>query len=191
MRTKVYFVRHAQSDFSVKDEMIRPLTLEGKKCARKIIPVLKRKKIETIYSSPCIRSIDTVKCFAEKYGLPIRIDEGFAERKIGTWIEDFHTYSIQQWHDFNYKLTNGESLKETQDRNIAALRKIIQTHQNENVIIATHGTALATIVNYFYPDHGYDYFVSIVDKMPYILCLTFHNGAIEWMEEIEMNFALT
>lgn len=36
MKTDIYFVRHVQSDLSIKDDVIRPLTQKGIKDAKKL-----------------------------------------------------------------------------------------------------------------------------------------------------------
>lgn len=54
---KVYFVRHAKPDFSVKDDLIRPLTEEGIKDSKKVTEFLMDKNITKIYSSPYKRAL--------------------------------------------------------------------------------------------------------------------------------------
>ncbi|MGM9989045.1 MAG: histidine phosphatase family protein [Bacillaceae bacterium] len=189
MKTTIYFVRHAQSDLSIKDDLTRPLTTEGEKAAKQLTNILSNQAIDAIFSSPCIRSIDTVKPFAKQKKLPITIKNDFAERRVGTWVDDFQSFSSTQWADFHYKLEQGESLFETQARNIAALQKIVKTHPNQAVIIATHGTALSTIVNYYDSTCTYDYFLSIKDKMPYVLRFTFEDGIFQEMKEISLHVA--
>jgi L-ribulokinase len=78
-----------------------------------------------------------------------------------------------QWEDFDYKLANGESLREVQQRNISALTSILEKHRGKSIVVGTHGTALSTIINYFRPDFGHDAFISIIDKMPYIIGMRF------------------
>ena len=62
-------------------------------------------------------------------GLEIRIEEGFRERRIDSvWIEDFHSFCKAQWADFDYKLSDGETLNQVQQRNISALNKLLKEH---------------------------------------------------------------
>ena len=42
---KVYFIRHAKPDFSVHDDLTRPLTDEGRKSSEKLINFFKDKNI--------------------------------------------------------------------------------------------------------------------------------------------------
>lgn len=89
--TKVYFVRHAKPDFSVKDDLIRPLIEGAIEDCKKVTEFLSDKNITKIFSSPYKRSFDTIKDFAESVNLNINIIDDFRERKIdNVWIEDFN-----------------------------------------------------------------------------------------------------
>ncbi|TDT62411.1 histidine phosphatase family protein [Fonticella tunisiensis] len=186
MKTCVYFVRHAEPDFSIKDDLIRPLSEKGIADSKRVTRALMDKNITAIYSSPFKRAIDTIKDFACNAGLEIITVNDFRERRVGEWVEDFKAFSKKQWDDFDFKLSGGESLREVQKRNISALFDVIRNNQGKSVAIGTHGTALSAIINYFNPDFGYDDFWSIVDKMPYILCFKFNDIELESIEEIEI-----
>lgn len=115
--TKVYFVRHAQPDLSVQDDLLRPLTEKGIADSKKVTEFLLDKGITKIFSSPYKRAYDTVKDFAAKSNLNINIIEDLRERKIDdVWIEDFNTFAREQWNDFDYRLERGESLNEVQKK---------------------------------------------------------------------------
>ncbi|MFL0247234.1 histidine phosphatase family protein [Candidatus Clostridium stratigraminis] len=184
MLTKVYFVRHAKPDFSVKDDLLRPLTEEAMEERKKVTEFLADKDINRVYSSPCKRAIDTIKHFAESMNLSIDIINDFRERKVDNiWIEDFNAFAKEQWLDFNYKLDNGECLYEVQNRNIMALMQILAENEEHNIVIGSHGTALSTIINYFNKEFRYADFERIKDLMPFIVCFTFEGQAIINIEE--------
>lgn len=186
MKTHIYFVRHAQSDFSVRDDRTRPLTEKGLADTYLVTDVLKDKSIFAVYSSPYKRCLNTIKGLADSLDLKINIIEDFRERRIGdTWIEDFKGFIDIQWADFDYKLANGECLREVQERNIAALFEVLKQNQGKSIAIGTHGTALSTIVNYFIPKYGVGDFWGMAYKNPYILCFSFSGAEFINMEEIE------
>lgn len=184
MKTYVYFVRHAEPDISIKDDLLRPLSVKGTADAKKVTYALMDKKITAVYSSPCKRAVDTVKDFADNNGFDIMQIDDFCERKNGEWVEDFKTYCKNQWENFDFKLSQGESLREVQERNIAALFDVIKKNPGKSIVIGTHGTALSTIINYYNPGFGYDDFWGIIDKMPYILCFEFDGIRLEYIEEV-------
>ncbi|MGX9416269.1 histidine phosphatase family protein [Vibrio sp. WJH972] len=171
--TKLIFVRHAQSDSSVKDDLTRPLTESGIAAAKKIPELFIDTHIDHFYCSPYIRSMNTIQYLADQCSKHIITCSDLRERKIGTWVDDFDEYAQKQWHDFDYKVENGESLNEVQRRNINQVNKILECNQNKNIVIGTHGTALCTILNHYDADYNFEYFQSIVKKMPLFIELEF------------------
>ena len=183
----IYFVRHAESDYSVHDDLTRPLTAKGLEDSKKITKYLTDKNITKVYSSPYKRSVDTIKDFVEQKQLDINIIDDFRERKISDeWIDDFNEFSKNQWNDFDFKLLKGESLNEVQKRNINALLEILESCEDDNIAIGTHGTALSTIINYFNNDFGYEHFERIRPLMPHIICLSFNGVELVDFEEIAL-----
>ena len=185
--TTVYFVRHAEPDYKNHNDMERPLTLKGKEDSKLVTDYLKEKEIEIVLSSPYVRAVQTVKDFADSYGHTITTDSDFRERKIDSdWIEDFNRFAEQQWKDFDYKLSDGESLREVQIRNVDALRQVIKEYPDKNIVIGSHGTALSTIINYFEPSFGFSHFQKIRTIMPWIVKFTFQGDELVHIEEINV-----
>lgn len=182
--TILYFIRHAQSDYSVKDECMRPLTEKGLADAQQLPHLFTETTIDALYCSPYRRTIQTLAPLAKQVQQPIRILEDLRERSIGCWVEDFYDYSQQQWADFTYKLDNGESLAEVQTRNIQALTHILASHDGHTVVVGTHGTALSTILQHYDATFNFQRFLMMVNVMPYIMKLTFRQHEYLSSEEI-------
>lgn len=173
--TKVYFVRHAQSDFNhpgAEDDRIRPLTEEGKQDTKAVLDFLKDKNIDIFYCSPYKRSMDTIRETAEYFEKDIITDERLQEREKGPDGNN-HGMFRKRWADHSYHEAGGESIAMVQKRNIAALLDILKNNQNKNIVIGTHGTALSTILNYYDNSYNCDSFLRIIDWMPYIIELDF------------------
>lgn len=171
--TTVYFVRHAQPNYHNHDDFSRELTEKGLVDSGLVTKFLSDKLIHAVFSSPYKRAIDTVKDFSDKYGYEINIINEFRERKIDSvWIDDFTSFAICQWKNFDYKLSDGETLHEVQKRNIAALDDLLEKFENKNVVIGSHGTALSTIINYYDNTFGYEDFEKIKTLMPWIVKFT-------------------
>lgn len=172
--TTVYFIRHAEPNYQNHDDLSRELTAKGLKDREKVSAFLEERRIDVALSSPYKRAIDTIKEYTDAHGLTIGIEDDFRERKIGSgWIEDFTSFAQKQWDDFTYKLSDGESLKEVQERNIGALKKVLTKYPGKNMIIGSHGTALSTIINYYDHSFGYSDFNQIKNKMPFIVEFVF------------------
>lgn len=185
--TTIYFIRHATSDHENHDERKRGLTEKGLNDCKLVTDYLMDKGIDLLFSSPYHRSVLTIQDFADTKQLNIQVFEDFRERKVDSgWIEDFKSFAKNQWDDFNYKLNNGETLKEVQDRNISALQQLLIDQQGKTFAIATHGTALSTIINYYQPSFGFDAFWHIVDIMPWVVKMTFDGTTCQHIESIDL-----
>jgi len=179
----VYFVRHAQSDASVHDELRRPLTQQGAADARRLAQAMRAFPIVRIYSSPYRRSVLTVEPLAQALRLAVEIREGLREREIGAWVDDFHGYCRRQWGDFDFALDGGESLRQAQSRNIAQVQALIEGNEGGSIVIGTHGTALSLILNHYDPAFGVRAFESIVGRMPWVVLCRFQDGRLtDWHE---------
>ena len=185
--THIYFVRHAEPNYNNHNDLTRELTEKGLSDRKLATSYLADKSIDIALSSPYIRSIDTIKDFADAYNLTITTIEDFKERKIDScWIEDFNSFARKQWEDFSYKLSDGESLDDVQKRNISALNQVLQTYDGKNIVIGSHGTALSTIINYYQPAFLYSQFEQIKGLMPWIVHFAFSGNDCVQIEEFDL-----
>lgn len=185
--TNIYFIRHAEPDYTNHNDMERPLTEKGLEDRGLVTLFLSDKNIDIVLSSPFTRAVETLKDFADLYGHPIITVDDFRERKVDSvWIEDFSKFTELQWNDFDYKLSDGESLREVQNRNIEALMQVLRLHRDKNIVIGSHGTALSTIINYFDPNYGFHNFQSIRFLMPWIVNFSFEGDKLINIEKIDV-----
>ena len=174
MITTVYLVRHAEPNFYNHNDMDRELTLKGLQDCQLLLNYFSKQNIHVIYSSPYRRAIETIKSKAEFHQVSVIKRDAFRERKISSnWIEDFQNFVQKQWQDFSFKLPSGESLEEVQERTVHALKCLLKERLGEQIIISSHGTAISTIVNYFYPQFGLSDFQKLKHLFPFIIRMTF------------------
>ncbi|SUN54194.1 phosphoglycerate mutase family protein [Streptococcus equi subsp. zooepidemicus] len=116
--------------------------------------------------------------------MEIKLIDDLRERKLAdAWIEDFVDTAKKQWDDFTFKLPTGESLQEVQDRNIAALNRILKEAKGKTVVIGTHGTALSTLINYYQPDFGFEDFDRYKHVFPWIVRASFDGDKLLGLNE--------
>lgn len=188
--TTIYFIRHCKPDLSIKEDHLRPLSPEGVRDSQTLVTLFQDTKIDTILSSPYKRAYETVAPLAIARALPIVTNEDFRERKVSDqWLSDFQTFAYRQWHDFSYKLTNGESLEDVQSRNIKGLTETLTCYNNQSIVIGTHGTALSTIINYYDSSFRFSQFDAIKAVMPWVVKMTFEQEKclrIEYLDQTTM-----
>lgn len=185
--TTIFFVRHAEVNYKNHNDKERELTAKGLEDRKLVSKYLEDKNVDVILSSPYKRAIDTVKHFADTNNNQIEIIEDFRERKVDSqWIEDFDAFCKQQWLDFSYKLSDGETLSEVQERNIRALNDVLAKYVNKTIVIGSHGTALSTIINYYDDTFRYDDFLEIKSLMPWIVKFNFVDDKMHSIEKINV-----
>lgn len=186
--TNLYFVRHAEPNYSNHDDLTRELTENGLRDRFKALSFLADKDINLVLSSPYKRSIDTVRPIADAIGqAEIETYYDLRERTVcDEWLYCFDEYAQNQWSDFTYKLEGGECLGEVQQRNIAAINRIIKKYPDRNIAIGSHGTALSVIINYYTNGKwGFSDFQRIKKVMPFIARFTFDGDSFVDCEVIE------
>lgn len=174
--TKIYFVRHSKVDY-IEDDLTRPLSKEGKELLFEMEQYFEKLHIDNILSSPYHRAINTVKGIANSKSLEIELIDNFRERKVSDrFIEDFNSFAINQWNDFDYKLENGESHNDVKKRGIESLYRILGKYKDKSIIVGIHGTILAMIINYFDNNFGYNEWKKL--NMPDIFLFEFDNDEL-------------
>ena len=68
---------------------------------------------------------------------------------------------------------------------VTALERAIERYRGQTIAIATHGTALSTILNHYDKSIGYQNFMRILDVMPYVVRLDFvEDGRCVKLQEV-------
>lgn len=181
--TTIYFVRHAQPDFTWDEDRTRPLTAAGRADSEKVYEALADIRLDYAVSSPYIRSVDTILRCAEGHRLNIHTDERFRERQSGRG--GYGREMIRKrWDDFAFHEEGGESIGMVQRRNMEGLFELLNQHPDEAILFGTHGTALSAILNYYDPSYHCDSFFRMIDFMPYIVRMDFEGRKCVGKEEV-------
>ncbi|MBA2260422.1 MAG: histidine phosphatase family protein, partial [Acidobacteria bacterium] len=134
--------------------------------------------IEAIYASSSLRAIETVALLAGRRRLvPVVVDD-LRERELSaTTAPDFESALEASWRRPDIPATEGgESNAAARGRGIAAVRRIVMMHRGRHVVISTHGSLLALILNGFDRAFAYDFWHSLT--FPDVYELTFNDSAL-------------
>ena len=189
--TTVYFVRHAQTDYSNPIDKDRPLTAEGMQDRYLARDYMVKQgmigQLTHVYASNFRRAADTGRPIAEAAGLPVEEKEEFREWTLLAKGEEYYSISQRAWEDFTYRYETCETLQEVQTRNLRKLRELVAEHPDETIVIGTHGTALSTIIHYYKPDYGYEEFLRIMEFKPWIVRFQYNGEHLINMKECFRN----
>ncbi|HWT73516.1 MAG TPA: histidine phosphatase family protein [Mobilitalea sp.] len=91
--TNIYFIRHAEPDYTNHNDIERQLTPKGKEDRKLVTSYLNDKNIDLVLPSPFTRAIETAEDFANSKKLSILIIDDFREKKVDSgWIDDFNIF---------------------------------------------------------------------------------------------------
>ncbi len=167
MPQKIYIVRHGETQYNV-DRRLQgwtdiPLNKNGKQQARKIADRLKTVPITVIYTSDHKRAKSTASAIAKVKNLKLHQTQKLREDRMGIfegWQWEKEPDPIRQalWDarntarttgDIHWKPEGGESLFEHSQRVKKILDSILAKHEDEIVVIVSHGGTINRIIEYF------------------------------------------
>lgn len=179
---KLYLVRHGETDWN-KERRIQgqadiPLNEFGRNLAKKTAFGLKNVPFAACYSSPLERAVETAQLILGGRDVPIFTDKRIEEMAFGEWEgkccskkgwelpESFRAF----FHDPEHyePAPSGESFAQVRTRTGDFLLWLAgqKQYQEQNILIATHGAALAGMLNYMkkgrLPNIGGREFIKIV-----------------------------
>ena len=155
--TTIYLIRHSvrmkRDDIEtynttqpriIKEEKII-LSPEGEKRAEILSNEKEIQNINVVYTSNCVRTLQTAKYLMEKQNLKAHVDERLDERRVGKIndqeVKDWFT---RQYKDFDYKTEGGESMREVRNRFEQVINEILEEHENKRIAVFTHGYAITS-----------------------------------------------
>ena len=179
MNTIFYLIRHSirlkkndiESLYSNQSNLINnekiSLSIDGEKRAEILSKISELQNVSSIYSSNCVRTIQTAKYLLNELGLKLNLDERFDERRVGIENADEYPDWLQrQYTDIDYSTINGESQRMVVKRFDEALMDIIKKHAGEEIAVFTHGYAISFfLLKYFkFACIDENHWVKLLDK---------------------------
>jgi broad specificity phosphatase PhoE len=128
----------------------------GLEQARKLAAFLENEPITAILSSPLQRAIATAEVVASHHQLPVEVDQGLRELKVGelegmsvsNLSTTFSQFLMQWWQDGGaVKLPNGESLVELQQRAWKAVERLLERHKTS---LEHNKDTMAVVVSHYF-----------------------------------------
>lgn len=209
--TTIYLIRHSvrmkRDDIEtynttqpriIKEEKII-LSSEGEKRAEILSKEEELQNIDVLYTSNCVRTLQTAKYMMESQNLKAHIDERLDERRVGKPNDDIYPdWFVRQYKDFDYKTEGGESLREVQHRFNEVINEILEKHENKRIAVFAHGYAITSyLLKYCKLIHVSEDRLEIEYNgktlynrrlnAPEVFKLTFNNKEIKNIELIEFN----
>ena len=120
-----------------------PLSEKGKKQAENLVDKFVGLDIHAIYSSPLLRTVETIKPTANKLSKEIIIDYRLIEINVGEWegipeIELGENLTKMKAMGYFYGITGQETHEQVAERMYKSLTEIAKNNKGKQVIISSH-----------------------------------------------------
>ena len=158
---KLILVRHGETHWN-KDGLVQggdsdiELNDTGLEQARKLAAFLKNEPVIAILSSPLQRAVATAEAIASQHQLPVEIDQGLKELRVGdlegisisNLRTTFSRFLLKWWQDGEaMKLPNGESLVDLQQRAWKVIEGLLEKHKTKPEL---NKDATAVVVSHYF-----------------------------------------
>lgn len=158
--TTVYLVRHSvrlnnnkiinkynttQTSLLKNEKVV--LSVKGEKRAEILSNEKELQNIDVVYTSNCVRTLQTAKYLLENQSLKVNIDERLDERKVGISNEsEVSDWFKKQYLEQSYKTDGGESQKEVRKRMREVFYEIVNNNKGKRIAIFSHGYAITFLL---------------------------------------------
>jgi probable phosphoglycerate mutase len=140
--TTLLLVRHGETDWNAEGRLQghtdRPLNHYGRQQAKALAERLAGEGADAIYASDLARAKETAEIVGERLGLTVVVDPDLREKNWGNW--EGLTGDERALVEFE-----GESTEAHRDRVLRAVRRIVERHPGQRVVVVTHGGSLRRI----------------------------------------------
>lgn len=159
MMTKLILVRHGETQWNIEKryqgQKDSPLSEAGVLQAQKTGLFLANRQIDCIYSSHLKRALLTAQDIAKHHHLVPKVDTRLQEMSFGNWEGLTREEIKQKYPDIFYaryqdsmttRVPGGELPPEVVKRFQAFLEEQLPKHENETIVIVSHGGSLRMII---------------------------------------------
>lgn len=187
----IYVIRHGETDWN-KNQRFQgqtdvQLNETGRDQALALRPFLNQLEIESLYSSPLSRAVETAQLATQDLKLTLRQDDRLRETNIGEAeglthseiIEKFGELSLVNWRSYeerllDFRFPKGESKRQLMFRVREVFLDIAQNSNRTSVAVFAHGMVMRAMTFVFSSGLAWD---------PQVFC----NGCIHqytWSDEL-------
>lgn len=155
MSTRIYFVRHGESESNLIHQFAgsldMPLTCKGRAQATATADFLSEMPFTAVYTSDLSRAYETGQHIADKKGIPLIPDRRLREIFAGDWEGETYSdlelkfpdsYGVWRTQIGLAQCPAGESVMQLQQRIKDCVDEIVLRHPNQTICITTHATPI-------------------------------------------------
>jgi broad specificity phosphatase PhoE len=151
MPTRIYLVRHGETDLTAEDRFAGstniPLSADGRRQVKALAERLRSDTLDGIYASDMDRTMETAAIIAEPHRCEVQSEPGLREIAYGHWeertrdeIERDFSDEFDAWQEDPLTVgpEGGESGIQVLARALPVVRRIVRTHRHRSALVVAH-----------------------------------------------------
>jgi len=111
--------------------------------------------IDAVVASPVRRTLESAEILAEVLGKKVDVEPGFAEMEFGSWdgltfaeVAERDQAGLDAWiGSMDTPPPGGESFRVVEERVLAGLERVLDTHRGKTVVVVSHVTPIKILVS--------------------------------------------
>ena len=153
-------IRHGETDWNRSGQVMGnqpiPLNQTGEQQARACADMLAQTPIAGIFTSPVLRAVQTAEIVGRRHSAPLHHLPGLSEIGVGDWInrywKDFaEDPAKRDWysHPDRARPLGGETLREVQQRAVAAVERALLAAPETTYAFVSHGDVIRALLAHY------------------------------------------
>ena len=162
----IFVIRHGETDWNKSSRFQGQTDIKlndaGREQALKLRPMLQQLQIESVYSSPLARAIETIEIATQDLKLTVQKDDRLRETFLGDAeglttdeiLQKFGADSLTKWRSYeerllDYHFPNGESKRQLMYRARQVFLDIAQNSNRNSIAVISHGMLMRAMTYVF------------------------------------------
>jgi broad specificity phosphatase PhoE len=162
----IFVIRHGETDWNkinrFQGQTDIKLNDTGREQALRLRPILQELQIESVYSSPLARAMETIEIATQDLKLTIQKDDRLRETMLGDaegltadeLLQRFGQDCLAKWRSYDerlldYHFPNGESKRQLMYRARQVFLDIVQNSNRNNIAVVSHGMLMRAMTYVF------------------------------------------
>ncbi|MCW5797841.1 MAG: putative phosphoglycerate mutase GpmB [Nitrospira sp.] len=153
-------IRHGETDWNRSGQVMGnqpiPLNQTGERQALACAEMLAQTPITGIVTSPVLRAVQTAHIVGRSHAAPVHQAPGLSEIGVGAWINRYwkdlaEDPAKRDWyaHPDRARPSGGETLREVQQRAVAAVEQTLQVAQDGPYVFVSHGDVIRALLAHY------------------------------------------
>jgi broad specificity phosphatase PhoE len=158
--TGLILIRHGRTHWNdqkrIQGREDVPLTNRGRLDMKRLAAALSPRESVAVYSSPVERAYESAKVLADDRGYHVITAPALTEWDVGEWVGKTGSdlAGTTEWAHYmgnpsTFSPPGGEAISSLSCRVTSAIDFIVETHNNETVLIVTHGDCIRVAICHY------------------------------------------